>query len=161
MNHTVSSVGEQGHKEGARPQLSFQMRVTRLLLGDLGAIDKCVPEDTVFWIRMKWKNVPPTWSLPWQPPSNPTFPLHLDRKWATHSVCSKMFSPEVLPSGFQRPQQMAVARDVEGQVNCGETMRFYSTLHPNSLSKSTTQELTFLPIKQSHSHLLSLFRECN
>lgn len=92
MNHPVSSMGEQGHRGGG--DLSFHFKCASLGSRDLEAVEECVPEDTVFGLSMKWKNTPPTWSLPSQPQSNPTFPLHLNRKWATHSVCCRVFSPE-------------------------------------------------------------------
>lgn len=125
MNHTRSAPWE---SKGTRKRrdLSFHFKCVSLGSGDLGARAKCVPEDTVFWTSMKGKNIPPTWSLPSQPQSNPTFPLHLNRKWVTHRIRPKMFSPEVLPRGFQWPQQIVAARDAEGQVGYGKTKCFNS-----------------------------------
>ena len=51
-----------------------------------------------------------------------------------------------------------MVRAVEGQVDNGKTKRSNSAFHPNSLSKSTTGNLYFLPIKTKPISLVTLFR---
>lgn len=124
---SLSSVGEQGHRGGG--DLSFHFKCAWLGSRDLEAVEECVPEDTVFRVSMKWKNIPPTWSLLSQARSNPTFPSSSEQEMGNpQRLLQSVFTRSTLPSrlqGFNNRKRLQW-RDMKAQVDYGKTKRFNS-----------------------------------